>query len=55
MQNRVATELTRKLQRLFVVVLSSETQAEGQAAIAEVEVLLPQWRQAVQSTQTSGS
>ncbi len=53
MQNSVATELTRKLQRLFVVVLTSETQAEGQAAIAEIEVLLPQWRQAVQGNQSS--
>ncbi len=55
MQNSVATELTRKLQRLFVVVLTSETQAEGQAAIEEIEVLLPQWRQALQGSQSSGT
>ena len=47
MQSRVVTELTQELQRLLGVVLSGASDDEREAAVAEIEALLPRWRQAV--------
>ena len=42
-----ARNLTQELQRLLDVALMAETDADREAAVAAIEVLLPQWHQAV--------